>query len=91
MHRSIGDYHSLLANAVSALENDNAEAREELYERARAALKAEFEKLDPPPSELDVSDERLKLNFAIHDFEWSNAANDFEWSTAAVIAYAKSA
>jgi hypothetical protein len=74
MHRSIGDYHSLLANAVSALEKDTAEAREGLYERARAALKAEFDKLDPPPSEFDVIDERLKLNFAIHDFEWSTAA-----------------
>jgi hypothetical protein len=74
MHRSIGDYHSLLANAVSALENDDAEAREELYEQARAALKAEFDMLDPPPSELELSEERLKLNFAIHDFEWSTAA-----------------
>jgi hypothetical protein len=82
MRRSIRDYHSLLATAVSALENDNAEAREELYERARAALKAEFDKLDPPLSEFEVLDERLKLNFAIHDFEWS---------TAAEMAYAKSA
>jgi hypothetical protein len=72
MHRSIGDYYCLLANAVSALENASAEAREELYERARAALVAEFDKLDPPPSEFDVLEERLKLNFAIHDFEWSN-------------------
>jgi hypothetical protein len=45
-----------------------------LYERARAALMAEFDKLDPPPSEFDVLEERLKLNFAIHDFEWSNGA-----------------
>jgi hypothetical protein len=68
MRRSIGDYHSLLANAVSALGNDTAEAREELYERARAALKAEFDKLDPQPS--DVLEERLKLNLAIQDLEW---------------------
>jgi hypothetical protein len=59
-----------LAKAVSALDNDNADAREELYERARAALKAEFDKRDPPPSEFDVLEERLKLNFAIHDLEW---------------------
>jgi hypothetical protein len=80
MHRSIGDYRSLLANAVSALENGTAEAREELYERARAALEAAFDKLDPPPSELEV--ERFKLNFAILDFEWSTVAG---------IAYAKCA
>jgi hypothetical protein len=30
MRRTISDYHSLLANAVSALEKRNAEAREEL-------------------------------------------------------------
>jgi hypothetical protein len=35
--------------------------------------KAEFDKLDPPPSEFDVLEERLKLNFAIHDLEWSTA------------------
>jgi hypothetical protein len=90
MHRSIADYHSLLANAVSALANDDAEAREELYERARAALKAEFDKLDPPRSELEVLEERLKLNFAIHDFEWSTAA-EMAYAKAAEIVYAKSA
>jgi hypothetical protein len=71
MHRSIRDYRTLVVNAVSALGKDDAEAREELYERARAALKDEFDKLDPPPSEFDVLEERIKLNFAIHDFEWS--------------------
>jgi hypothetical protein len=81
MRRSISDYHSLLARAVCALENDDAEAREELYDQTRAALKAEFDKLDPPPSELEFFEERLKLNLAIHDFEWS-----FEWSTAAEFA-----
>jgi hypothetical protein len=66
----VTDYHSLLAKAVSALEKGDAEAREELYERARATLKAEFDKLEPPPSELDVLEERLKLNVAIQDLEW---------------------
>jgi hypothetical protein len=54
-----------------------------LYERARVALMAGFDKLDPPPSEFDVLEERLKLNFAIHDFEWANAA--------AAVAFAKCA
>jgi hypothetical protein len=80
MRRSIGDYHSLLGTAVSALERVNAEAREEMYERTRAALRAEFDRLDPP-SELEFQAERLKLNLAIHDFEYS-----FDWLTAAEVA-----
>jgi hypothetical protein len=79
MRRSVGDYRSLLAGAVSTLANESAEVREELYERARAELKAEFDKLDPPASELEILEERLKLNLAIHDFEWS-----FEWTAAEV-------
>jgi hypothetical protein len=51
----------------------NAEAREELYEQARAALIADFNRLDPPLSELAVLEERFKLNLAIHDFEFSAA------------------
>jgi hypothetical protein len=80
MRRSIGDYHSLLAKAVSALDRGDAEAREEMYERTRAALRAEFDKLDPP-SELEFQAERLKLNLAIHDFEYS-----CDWSAAAKVA-----
>jgi hypothetical protein len=74
MRRTIGDYHSFLARAVSRLTKDNAEAREELYGRARTTLQVEFEKRDPPASDVEVFEERLKLNVAIHDFEWSSAA-----------------
>jgi hypothetical protein len=70
MRRSISDYHPLLAVAVSALERGNAEAREEMYERRRTALRAEFDRLDSP-SELEFQAERLKLKLAIHDFEYS--------------------
>jgi hypothetical protein len=70
MRRSIGDYHSLLANAVSSLGSGHTEAREELYELARTTLKAGFDKLDPPPSDPEVFEERLKLNVAIQDLEW---------------------
>ena len=69
MPPSVDDYYSLLARAASVLENSTAEARQELYDRARAALKAEFGKLDPPPSDKDVLQEGLKLDIAIHDFE----------------------
>jgi hypothetical protein len=71
MRPSVEGYHSLLARAVSALKPDTPEARQELYERARTALKAEFGKLDPPPSDGEILQEGFKLDFAIHDFESS--------------------
>jgi hypothetical protein len=80
MRRSIGDYHSLLAGAVATLERGNADAREDMYERTRATLRAEFDKLDPP-SDLEFQAELLKLNLAIHDFEYS-----FGWSATAEVA-----
>jgi hypothetical protein len=43
---------------------------------------AEFDKLDPPASEFELLDERIKLDFAIHELEWS---------TVAEMTYAKSA
>ena len=73
MRRSIADYHSLLAKTVSGPQSYTAEAREDIYERARTALREGLEKLDPPPASEDVLEERIKLDFAIHDFEWSIA------------------
>jgi hypothetical protein len=71
MPPSVEDYYSLLVRAASVLENNTAEARQVVYKRARSALKTEFGRLDPPPSDEDALQERLKLDFAIHDFEWS--------------------
>jgi hypothetical protein len=71
MPPSVADYYSLLARAASVLETDSAEARQEAYERARRALKTEFGKFDPPPSDAEALQERLKLEFAIHNFQWS--------------------
>jgi hypothetical protein len=73
MRHSVDEYHSLLARAISALERDTAEAREDLYQRARTTLKAGLEKLDPSPSYEEIFEERLNLDFAIHDLEWSIA------------------
>jgi len=71
MHPTVQDYHSLLSRAVSALKNGTAEARQDLYERARTALKAEFGKRDPSGTDLEVLQESLKLDYAIYDFECS--------------------
>jgi hypothetical protein len=71
MRPSVDDYHALLARAASVLTTDSSEARQELYDRARAALKAELGKLNPPPSDAEFFEERQKLNAAIFDFEFS--------------------
>jgi hypothetical protein len=71
MPPSADDYYSLLARAASVLEKNTPEARQELYDRARAALKAELGKLDPLPSDKEVLQEQFKLDYAIHDFECS--------------------
>ena len=53
------------------LQNDTAEARQKVYEQVRTALKTELGKLDPPPSDEKALQEQLKLDYAIHDYEWS--------------------
>jgi hypothetical protein len=73
MRRSVDEYNVLIDRAISALEVDTYEAREELYNRVRTSLEAEFDKLDPPASDLEFIGERFKLNFAILDREWSTA------------------
>ena len=69
MRRSVEEYNALIDRAVSALQVNTSEAREEMYHRARSSLQAEFDKLDP----LEFIEERFKLNFAILDCEWSMA------------------
>ena len=69
MPPSVDDYYSLLARAASVLQDDNAEARQD--EQVRTALKTELGKLDLPPSNEKALQEQLKLDYAIHDFEWS--------------------
>jgi hypothetical protein len=68
---SVDDYHALLAKAASTLTNVSSEARQQLYDRARAALQAEFGRFNPPLSDAEFSEERRKLDVAIFDFEFS--------------------
>ena len=73
MRPSVDDYRTLLVRAFAVLTSDSSEARQEIYDRARAALRAEFDKLIPRPSDAELFEERQKLNAAIVDFEFSNA------------------
>jgi hypothetical protein len=73
MRPSVDDYRTLLVRAFAVVTTDSSEARQEIYDRTRAALKAELNKLVPPPSDAEFFEERQKLNAAIFDFEFSNA------------------
>jgi hypothetical protein len=54
-----------------------------LYDRARAALKAEFEKLDAPRSDAAFFEEQRKLDVAIFDFEFSTSTGELTKAKAA--------
>jgi hypothetical protein len=58
MRPSVDDYRTLLVRAFAVLTSDSSDARQEIYDRARAALKAEFDKLIPPPSDAEFFEER---------------------------------
>jgi len=65
----MADYHPLITRAVEGLSNNTAEARRTLYERARAALVSQLRSIDPPPSETEITRERLVLEDVIRKVE----------------------
>ncbi len=84
----VRDYCSLLTRAVSELQNNTDEARETLYERARAALLLHLRNGDPPASESEIVGQRLALEEAIRTVEAESraGANDIEKSVVKEIA-----
>ncbi|MGL4241359.1 MAG: hypothetical protein ACRCTI_09650, partial [Beijerinckiaceae bacterium] len=46
----MADYYPLIAKAVSALQPNTADARQNIYERARTALTRQLASIDPPPA-----------------------------------------
>ena len=62
---SMADYYSIIANAVSALDSNTGDARQRLYERARAALIAEMRGADPALNQSDILVARISLEEAI--------------------------
>ena len=62
---AVADYYPLLARAVASLPENTAEARLDLYERARSALAAQL----PGRNESDGGHERLSLEKAISSVE----------------------
>jgi hypothetical protein len=65
----MADYYPILARAVSTLAINNAQARQEVYERARAVLAVELSRQDPQKSTLEILRERSALETAIRRVE----------------------
>ena len=61
----MADYYSILARAISGLVTNNAQARQELYERARTVFIAQLRKQDPQLSALESIRQSIALETAI--------------------------
>jgi hypothetical protein len=72
----MADYSLLIARAVSRLESNTSEARQQLYERARTALIAQLTK-DSAVSELEIALEQSALEAAIFELEQKSSAEHF--------------
>lgn len=65
----MADYFPVLSRAVAGLENNTAEARRAVYERARAAIVRQLRAIEPPLPEEDIARERMQLEEAIRKIE----------------------
>jgi hypothetical protein len=63
------DYHPLIARAIASLEQNTAEARQAVYDRARRALREQVCDLEPALSPSERMDEMLALEEAIRKVE----------------------
>ncbi len=70
----MADYYPILARAVSSLPNNNAQARRELYDRARAIVVEQLRRRDPGEVTGDTSRERMALEAAIRRVEAESRA-----------------
>jgi hypothetical protein len=61
----MADYFPILARAVSGLATNNAQARQELYERARTVFFAQLRRQDPQLSTLETIRQSIAFETAI--------------------------
>jgi hypothetical protein len=65
----VADYRSIIDKAVSALDLNTEKARRRLYERARAALRAEMHSTYPPFRRSEIAAAEVSLEMAIEAVE----------------------
>src|SRR6266480_2831341 len=65
----MAEYYLLIARSVAELARNTEQARQQLYEQARAALVSRLDALDPPLGDMDRMTERLALEEAFRKVE----------------------
>ena len=64
-HNPVVDYYSILARAIWRLATNNTQARQELYEQARAILVAHLDRSGPQISTQEAIGERIAFEAAV--------------------------
>lgn len=77
----MADFVSVLRRAVGNLENNTEAARQAIYGKARAALRAQLEAIDPPLGPDEITRQIQGLDQAVTDLEAELAASGSESAT----------
>jgi hypothetical protein len=73
----LADYYPPIAQAVNRLEQNAAETRRTIYDRARAAMVAQLRGIVPPFTESDINLEQLALERAIRKVETESLGGSY--------------
>lgn len=93
----MADYFAILKRAVGALPEGSREQRQAIYDKARKALLAQLQQMDPPLAPAEISKQRVSLEEAIRSVELDlskskdEKADDHEASGAAAVGKSASA
>jgi hypothetical protein len=63
------DYLALLSRAIGKIDSNTAEARSQIYDRARHALRNQLESMHPRPADSAIDKEQQQLEVAIQRLE----------------------
>ena len=79
---SMADYYPLISRALDGLSDKTPDMRRAVYERARGALMAQLQSLDPPLPAAEITRERLALDEAIDRIEAEYALGEASFGAA---------
>ena len=65
----MADYYAILKRAVEAVPTQTREQRQTIYDKARKALLAKLQNMDPPLTPADISKQRMALEEAVRAVE----------------------